>query len=48
MISAYGDQDMIATALARGADEFLIKPANFPQLKRDIMAVMNDVTGENG
>ena len=31
MISAYGDQDTIATALARGADKFLTKPVHFPQ-----------------
>ena len=39
MISAYGDQDTIATALARGADKFLTKPVDFPQLKRDITAI---------
>jgi CheY-like chemotaxis protein len=48
MISAYGDPDTIATALARGADEFLTKPVDFPQLKRDIMAVMADATERNG
>ena len=46
MISAYGDQDTIATALERGADKFLTKPVDFPQLKRDITAVMADATGE--
>ena len=30
MISAYGDADTVATALARGADEFLTKPVDFP------------------
>ena len=39
MISAYGDQNTIATALARGADKFLTKPVDFPQLKRDITAI---------
>ena len=39
MISAYGDQNSIATALARGADKFLTRPVNFPQLKRDITAI---------
>jgi DNA-binding NtrC family response regulator len=33
MISAYGDADTVATALARGADEFLTKPVDFPKLK---------------
>ena len=48
MISAYGDADTVATALARGADEFLTKPVDFPKLKQDIMAVMADATGGNG
>ena len=48
MISAYGDQDTIATALARGANEFFTKPVDFPKLKQDIMAVMTDATGGNG
>jgi DNA-binding NtrC family response regulator len=48
MISAYGDAEIVATALARGADEFLTKPVDFPKLKQDIMAVMTDATGENG
>src|SRR3974390_1830526 len=30
MISAYGDADTVATALARGADEFFTKPVEFP------------------
>ena len=46
MISAYGDADTVATALGRGADEFLTKPVDFPKLKQDIMAVMADATGE--
>ena len=48
MISAYGDADTVATALARGADEFLTKPVDFPKLKQDIMTVMTDATGANG
>jgi DNA-binding NtrC family response regulator len=45
MISAYGDSDTVATALARGADEFLTKPVDFPKLKWDIMAVKADAMG---
>ena len=45
MISAYGDSDTVATAMARGADEFLIKPVDFPKLKQDIMAVMAEAMG---
>ena len=41
MISAYGDQNTIATALAHGADKFLTKPVDFPQLKRDITAIFH-------
>ena len=48
MISAYGDAETVATAQARGADEFLTKPVDFPKLKQDIMAVMIDATGGNG
>ena len=48
MISADGDADTVATALARGAEEFLTKPVDFPKLKRDIKAVMTDATGGNG
>jgi DNA-binding NtrC family response regulator len=48
MISAYGDADTVATALARGAGEFLTKPVEFPKLKQDIMAVMTDATGGDG
>jgi DNA-binding NtrC family response regulator len=40
MISAYGDADTVATALGRGADEFLTKPVDFPKLKENIMAVI--------
>jgi DNA-binding NtrC family response regulator len=45
MISAFGDTDTVATALARGADEFLTKPVDFPKLKQDIMAVMAEAMG---
>jgi DNA-binding NtrC family response regulator len=45
MISAYGDTDTVATALARGAGEFLTKPVDFPKLKLDIIAVMTDAMG---
>ena len=45
MISAYGDANTVATALARGADEFLTKPVDFPKLKQDIMAVMAEAMG---
>ena len=40
MISAYGDQQTIGTALQRGARKFLTKPVNFAQLKQDVLAVM--------
>ena len=42
MISAYGDKDTIATAVERGANKFLTKPVDFPQLKLDIAAVIAD------
>jgi CheY-like chemotaxis protein len=45
MISAYGDQDTIATAVERGANGFLTKPVDFPLLKRDITAVIAGATG---
>jgi DNA-binding NtrC family response regulator len=45
MISAYGDADTVATALARGADEFFTKPVDFLKLKQDIMAVKADAMG---
>jgi DNA-binding NtrC family response regulator len=48
MISAYGDADTVATALARGADEFLTKPVDFPKLNQDIMAVRAEATEGNG
>jgi DNA-binding NtrC family response regulator len=48
MISDYGDAERVKTALARGADEFLTKPVDFPKLRQDIMAVMTDATGGSG
>jgi CheY-like chemotaxis protein len=45
IISAYGDQDTIATAVERGANGFLTKPVDFPLLKRDITAVIAGATG---
>lgn len=45
MISAYGDKDIVATALARGAREFLTKPVDFAQLKRDVLTVMAELRG---
>ena len=46
MISAYGDADTEAMALARGADGFLTKPEDFLKLKQNIMAVITDAMGE--
>jgi CheY-like chemotaxis protein len=40
MISAYGDQATVATALARGANKFVTKPVDFPKLKQDVTAVI--------
>ena len=45
MISAYGDKDTIAIALERGANKFLTKPVDFPQLKKDISAVLAGAGG---
>lgn len=45
MISAYGDKDTVAMALARGADQFLAKPVDLPRLKRDITAVIAQAQG---
>jgi DNA-binding NtrC family response regulator len=45
MISAYGDANTLATAMARDADESFTKPVDFPKLKQDIMAVMADAKG---
>jgi len=40
MISAYGDAGTVATALRLGANKFLSKPVDFPQLKQDVSAVI--------
>ena len=45
MISAYGDKDTVALALGRGADKFLSKPVDFPQLKLDVSAVIAEGKG---
>ena len=45
MISAYGDADRVARALARGAAKFMTKPVDFPRLKQDVMAVMAEPRG---
>ena len=45
MISAYGDADTVNTARERGANEFLAKPVNFPQLKQDVSRVIADAVG---
>lgn len=45
MISAYGDADTVATALQRGANKFLTKPVDFPQLKQDVSAVIAEARG---
>jgi CheY-like chemotaxis protein len=42
MISAYGDRDTIAAAVERGANKFLTKPVDFPQLKLDVASVIAD------
>jgi DNA-binding NtrC family response regulator len=36
MISAYGDADTVATAMARGASKFMAKPVDFSALKQDV------------
>ena len=45
MISAYGDATTIATAMERGANEFLTKPVDFPKLKQEIHSVMEQPRG---
>lgn len=45
MISAYGDNDTITTALERGANKFLTKPVDFLQLRQDISAVIAGTQG---
>ena len=44
MISAYGDGNTTAAALARGAARFVTKPVDFPRLKQDgAMAIADSV-----
>jgi DNA-binding NtrC family response regulator len=45
MISAYGDGDTVATALARGAARFVTKPVDFPRLKLDVSIAIADARG---
>jgi DNA-binding NtrC family response regulator len=45
MISAYGDADRVAMALARGAQKFMTKPVDFPQLKQDVSLAIADARG---
>jgi len=40
MISAYGDANTVETALSRGAQKFLTKPVDFPELKQDVLDVI--------
>jgi CheY-like chemotaxis protein len=44
MISAYGDPERVRTAIERGANKFLTKPVDFPQLKQDVSRVVADAT----
>lgn len=39
MISAYGDDATVATALARGANKFVTKPVDFPKLKQEVAVI---------
>ena len=39
MISAYGDDATVATALARGANKFVTKPVDFPKLKQEVALI---------
>jgi DNA-binding NtrC family response regulator len=45
MISAYGDNATIATAMARGASKFMPKPVDFPRLKQDVSTAIAEVRG---
>ena len=46
MISAYGDGNTVATALACGANKFVTKPVDFPRLKQDVSAVVAEFRGD--
>ena len=45
MISAYGDAEIVKTALQRRASKFMTKPVNFAQLKQDVSRVIADIVG---
>ena len=45
MITAYGDADRLATALARGASKFITKPVDFPRLKQDVSLAVLQARG---
>jgi CheY-like chemotaxis protein len=45
MISAYGDNDTVAAALARGANKFLTKPVDFQSLKQDVLTTLARARG---
>src|SRR3954452_4852911 len=45
MISADGDGPTVQAALDRGADKFVVKPVDFPQLKQQVAAVVAQARG---
>jgi DNA-binding NtrC family response regulator len=45
MISGYGDKNTAAAAPDRGVEKFTTKPVEFPQLKQDITAVIEETQG---
>jgi len=45
MISAYGDGPTVQAALQRGADRFVTKPVDFPQLKQHVAAAVAQARG---
>ena len=45
MISAYGDKARSRRRCSAGADKFLAKPVDFPQLKQDVTAVIAEARG---
>ena len=47
VISVYDDADTVSRARKRGADQFLTKPMDFVELRRDIMAVQADAMRRN-
>ena len=46
MISAYGDKETVATALARGANRFIIRPVDFSRLKQDVSKAVAEARGD--